>query len=419
MKAIIFIPTTCLCLLQLSAADWPQFRGPGGTGVSGAKDVPVTWHAQNNIRWKVPLPGPGASSPVLFGERIYLTCYTGYGLPKTKGGENNKLMRHLLCLNRADGTIIWNTPKPSKVTEWYGQFTDLHGFASSTPAVDADGIYVYYGASGLAAYSHDGRLKWEQPCGTKQHEAWGSGSSPVLYKDLVIIHADVESDTIFAFDRKTGRAAWQRKFTHAEQHNQHTRATPLILPRPEGDELVIHSRTKWVSSLNPANGETRWEFKGTTGYQHPSIVTDGEVFYAVTTEKTTAVRRGGTPAWPQQVNRGAEVVTPVYHAGHLYWANEHGMANCIETASGKLVYTERIEPSSGRIYASGVLGEGRIYYVSREKGTFVVAAKPKFELLAHNVINDDSSAFNATPALEDGRIYLRSDKYLYCVGTKK
>jgi outer membrane protein assembly factor BamB len=118
------------------------------------------------------------------------------------------------------------------------------------------------------------------------------------------------------------------------------------------------------------------------------------------------------------VNRGAEVVTPVYYAGHLYWANEHGMANCIETRNGKLVYTERIEPSSGRIYASGVLAEGRLYYVSREKGTYVVAAKPKFELLAHNTINDDSSVFNATPALEDGRIYLRSDKFLYCVGKK-
>jgi outer membrane protein assembly factor BamB len=404
-------------VLRLSAADWPQFRGPGGSGVSDAKGIPITWDAQSNIRWKVALPGPGASSPVLFGDRIYLTCYTGYGIPKFKGGENKKLTRHLLCLKRSDGTLIWNAPKPSKVTEWYSQFTDLHGFASSTPAVDADGIYVYYGASGIAAYSHDGQLKWEKECGTKQHEAWGSGSSPVLYKDLVIIHADVESETIFAFDRKTGREVWQRKYTHAEQHNQHTRATPLIRPRPEGDELVIHSRTKWVSSLNPANGETRWEFKGTTGYQHPSIVTDGEVFYALTTEKATAVRRGGTLAWPQ-VNRGAEVVTPVYFAGHLYWGNEHGMANCIETGSGKLVYTERIQPSSGRIYASGVLAEGRIYYVSREKGTYVIAAQPKYELLAHNVIEDDNSAFNATPALEDGRIYLRSDKYLYCVGTK-
>lgn len=399
------------------AADWPQFRGPGGAGVSNAKNIPVTWDANTNIRWKTPLPGPGASSPVLFGQRIYLTCYTGYGLPKVKPGDNKNLVRHLLCLNRTDGRIVWNTPMPSKAQEWYSGFVDLHGFASSTPAVDADAIYVYYGASGLSAYSHDGELKWEKDCGTKQHEGWGSGSSPVLYKDLVIIHADVESATIFALERKSGREAWRRTFTSTEQHFQHTRATPLVLSRPEGDELVIHSRAKHVESLNPANGETRWEFKGTTNYQHPSLVTDGEVIYALTAEKATAVRRDGTAAWPQQVNKGSEVVTPVYHAGHLYWANEHGMAHCVETSSGMLVYAEHIEPGSGRIYASGVLAEGRIYYVSREKGTFVVAAKPKFELLAHNDIGDES-VFNATPALEDGRIYLRSDTFLYCIGAK-
>lgn len=416
MKASILFLASVLCATPtLNAADWSQFRGPGGTGISSAKGVPTQWNESNNVRWKLPLPGPGTSSPILFRDRIYLTCYTGYGMPKVKGGDRKNLKRHLLCVSRADGKILWNTSMTSKKDEYYSGFAEVHGFASSTPAVDAESVYVYYGASGLAAYSHDGTLKWEKSCGTEQYDAWGSATSPVLYKDLIIVHADVESGAILALERKTGREVWRRAFLSTEQHFQRSRATPLILHRPEGDELIIHSKQKYIESLNPANGQTRWEFKGTTGYQHPSFVSDGDVIYTLTSKKATAVRRGGTPAWSDQVNKGSEVVTPILYAGHLYWADD-GMAYCVETASGKMVYNERLAPASGRIYASGVLAEGRIYYVSREKGTYVVAAKPTFQLLAHNTFADDTSVFNATPAIEDGRIYLRSDQNLFCIG---
>ncbi|MCI0704327.1 MAG: PQQ-like beta-propeller repeat protein, partial [Planctomycetia bacterium] len=260
--------------LPLAATDWREFRGPNRSGVSDAKDVPTTWDAKTNILWKTELPGPGTSSPVLFGEKIYLTCYTGYGLDAKNPGDGKNLKRHLLCIKRTDGTIAWDTEMPAKVEEpGYGGFTALHGFASSTPAVDDDGIYVFYGASGAAAYTHEGKFKWEKSCGTKHYEDWGSASSPVLYKDLVIIHADVESETIFAFNRKTGREVWKQKFTPEGKNSQHTRATPLIVKRPGGDELIIHSRMNWVSALDPATGKVLWEYKGTKSYQHASIVT--------------------------------------------------------------------------------------------------------------------------------------------------
>jgi outer membrane protein assembly factor BamB len=171
-----------------------------------------------------------------------------------------------------------------------------------------------------------------------------------------------------------------------------------------------------VSALDPATGKVLWEYKGTRDYQNPSPVTDGELVFAMTYLKTVALRPGGKEAWA--FPDGSEICTPVYHDGHLYWADEQGRAYCVDAKTGKSVYQERLAPASGRIYASGVLAGGRIYYVSREKGTYVVEAKPKFELVAHNVIEDDKSVFNATPALEDGRLYLRSNKFLYCIGKK-
>ncbi len=400
------------------AADWPRFRGPEGTGISNAKNVPTTWDARSNIRWKIPMPGPGSSSPILFRDRIYLTCYSGYGLSENDRGDQRNLKRHLLCLNRADGRVIWDKSILSKVSETpFGSFLALHGYASSTPAADADAIYVYYGASGLLAYSHDGNVKWEKSCGTEKYDAWGSASSPILYKNLVIIHADVESGSIFAFDRKTGNQIWTRSFKSTEQNNQRARSTPLILNRPGRDELIIHSRMKMLSALDPASGNTLWERGNPITYQHPSPVTDGRMIYALGSNQALAIDPASSNiTW--QLPRGSETVTPIYHNGHLYWANEEGLAFCINTATGKQVYAERLEPKSGRIYASGVLADGRIYYVSREKGAYVVEAAPQYRLIAHNTIDDDSTVFNATPALDDGRIYLRSNKFLYCIGSK-
>jgi outer membrane protein assembly factor BamB len=172
----------------------------------------------------------------------------------------------------------------------------------------------------------------------------------------------------------------------------------------------------WVSALDPATGRVLWEYKGTRDYQHPSPVTDGETVYAMTYLKTVALRPGGAEAWAFPA--GSTQCTPVSHAGHLYWADEQGMAYCVDARTGKSVYRERLAPAPGRIDASGVLAGGRLYYVSRTTGTYVVAASPEYELLAHNRIEDDGSVFNGSPAVEDGRLYPRSDRYLYCVGTR-
>ena len=161
------------CWIVVGAGNWSQFRGPDGQGVSPSKEVPLTWSAEKNLRWKAALPGPGGSSPVVFGERIWLTSYTGYGVPGETGGDMSQLKRHLICLNRADGKPLWTNPVDAVLPE-QPKVRD-HGYASSTPAVDAERVYVFFGKSGVLAFGHDGRKLWHADVGSKVH-GWGSAT---------------------------------------------------------------------------------------------------------------------------------------------------------------------------------------------------------------------------------------------------
>jgi outer membrane protein assembly factor BamB len=192
-------------------------------------------------------------------------------------------------------------------------------------------------------------------------------------------------------------------------------------------ELVFHrsvGNPATLAAVDPRTGAALWQCGVLRDYLVPSPVAHDGVVYTIAYQKGAAVRAGGrgdvtgsNVVWA--INKGSEVCSPVYSDGHLYWTSEDGgIAYCVDAKTGTGVYQERLEPEPGRIYASGVLAGGRIYYTSREKGTYVVAAKPKFELLAHNVIETDESVFNGTPAVSRGQLFLRSDRYLYCIGGK-
>lgn len=413
-----------------AAADWPQFRGPDRSGVSDETGLPTEWSAAKNIVWKTELPGAGASSPITYGDRIYVTCYSGYGQPSAKGkgdpGRMADLQRRLICLDRKDGTILWDTPEQSKTKEHpYGAFVNLHGYASSTPAADDLGIYTYYGAAGAFAYDHEGKLRWRQPCG-KATDNFGSASSPVVFGDLVIINAEVEGSGLVALDRKTGKEVW-RVATDAA-----ARSTPLLVKVGDTHELVFHSKVDHkngtglgrIAAVDPRDGTKLWECQALDNYLHSSPIAHDGIVYAIASYPgwAVAIRAGGRgdvsathKLW--EIKRGSEMCTPVYFEGHLYWAKEDGACYCVDAKTGKVVYQERL-PGAERIYASGVIADKKLYYVSRENGAFVLAASPKYQLLAHNVIETDKSVFNATPAIRGKHLLLRSDRYLYCVGTR-
>jgi outer membrane protein assembly factor BamB len=397
-----------------ASRDWPGFRGPTGQGVASAK-LPVTWSMEENVAWKTPLPGPGASSPVVFGDRIYLTCYTGYFVADQPGGSLEDLKRHLIALKRADGKVVWDKALAAKLPE-EKQIRD-HGFAASTPAVDNERAYVFFGKSGVVAFDHAGEQLWHADVGSKTH-GWGSASSPVLYKDLVFINASVESESLVALDLKTGEEKWRAKGIN-ESWN-----TPVLVAGSAGrQELVLASQGK-VRSFDPDTGKPIWTCDTDIGwYMVPSVVTEKGVVYCLGGRSgvaALAIKLGGTGDVTESHRlwtsvKGSNVTSPVVHNGYLYWAHEQrGVAYCAKADTGDVVYEQRLE-RAGQVYASSLLADGKVYHLTRDGKTFVLAAKPAFEELAANSLND-GSLFNASPAVDGNRLLIRSDKFLYCVG---
>lgn len=400
------------------AADWPQFRGPTGSGTSAETGLPVTWSLKDNVAWKVDLPGPGTSSPVFIGDHIFITCYTGYNVPGKPQGQQGDLGRHLICLDRKTGKTRWDKVMAPKLPE-QATIRDGHGYASSTPAVDSERVYCFFGKSGVFAFDHGGKQLWQADVGEGLN-GWGSAASPVLFGDLVIVNASVESESLVALDRKTGKEVWRAKGIK-ESWN-----TPLLVTNTDGKaELVVAIFGK-VLGFDPATGEELWSCAtDITWYMVPSLVGHDGVVYAVGGRSGVAglaVRTGGKGdvtkthrLWTSK--KGSNVSSPVYHDGHLYWMNDSsGTAFCAKAATGEVVYEERVA-RAGQVYASSLLADGRIYYVTRDGRTFVVPAKPQYELLATNDLRDGST-FNATPVAIDGRLFVRSDKALYCLEKK-
>lgn len=407
-----------------AAADWPQFRGADRCGVSEEIGLPLEWSAKTNIAWRAELPGPGSSSPIIFGDRVYVTCYSGYGLDVKAPGVLADLERHLVCVDRATGKVQWTRsevdPGASDAPYKDGNIA-LHSYASHTPAADASGVYAYFGAAGAVCYSVNGERKWSKSLGTNAHnQSYGSAASPVLCGDLLIINACIETAELYqqgetvALNKKTGRQVWREK-AGGEW------SSPLLVKVGERQELVVATRRGPWLGLDPLTGKRLWTCEAKE-YCGTPVANDG-IIYAIGGDSRAAIRAGGSgdvtrshKLW--DTAGGTWIPSPVFHDGHLYWsAQDGGLVSCADARTGKSVYRERL-PDCGRIFASPLLADGRIYYVSREHGTFVLEAGQNYGLLAHNEIEDDKSVFNGSPAVSDGRLFLRSDKYLYCIAER-
>ena len=399
---------------QSNDIDWPGFRGPGGMGISSATGLPQNWSMDENVKWKKELPGAGSSSPIVFGDHIYLTCYSGYLVPGESQGSLYNLKRHLVCLERNDGTILWDRMVKAEQPE-EDQIRD-HGYAANTPAADSERVYTFFGKSGVFAYDHAGKQLWHAHVGSNTH-GWGTSASPVLYRDLVFINASVESESLVALDRKTGQEKW-RAHGITEAWN-----TPVIVKTESGgDELVVATHGK-VFGFAPDSGEKLWSCDtDITWYMVPGAVASYGVVYVLGGRSGVAglaVRAGGRGdvtathrLWTS--NKGSNVTSPVFHDGHLYWMHEKlGIAYCARAETGELAYQERVE-RAGQIYSSTLLADGRLYYLNRSGRTFVLPASPTFELLATNEL-PDGGVFNASPVVTGKQVLLRSDKVLYCI----
>jgi len=403
MCIVIFLAQSVL------AGNWPQFRGPGGLGISQEQDLPITWSETENVVWKTSMPGYGSSSPIALNGKLYVTCYSGYG-----AGSGSRRMEgltlHVVCVDGKTGKMVFD--KRIKPTLPESKRVRDHGYAAQTPVTDGEHLYIFFGKSGVFKFDLDGNQIWRTSVGTKTH-GWGSGTSPVLYENLVIVNASVESKSLVAIDKGTGKEVWRTGGMDSSWN------TPHLVEVSNGKHELAVSVKGWILGFDPKTGSELWRCEAIPDYICPSIVSHKGVLYALggRSSKAIAVRSGGRgdvtgthKLW--QADVGANVCSPVVHEGHKYWVSDRNRtAYCLSLADGSVKYSERIGPQP---YASALLADGRLYVVTRNGGTLVLAAKPEFEQLALNKL-EDRSTFNASAIVCDGTLILRSDENLYCI----
>lgn len=423
----------------VSAGDWPRFRGPNGSGISAdAAPAPVSWSPDKNIRWKTPLPGAGVSSPIVVGDRLFVTCYSGYG---ANYGKIEDLQRHLVCVDRSSGKIQWQKAVDAVLPEdsYSGMGIPAHGYASHTPVSDGKRVYVFFGKSGVLAFDLNGKQLWHEGVGTESdRRRWGSAASPILYRNLVIVTASAESEAIVALNSETGKTVWREEASGLAN----VWGTPLLVKVDDERTDLVLGVPYEIWGFNPDSGKLRWYSEASAGDQFSSsVVAVQDVVYSIEGRGggSTAVRAGGKgdvtkshTVWSG--SDSSRFGTPVVYEDRVYYFSG-SIAGCTDAKTGKKVFQGRLEGGSssagggggpsrgfgrgrgggGGDYSSPVIANGKIYYVQSSGNCFVLKAGDEFEQLAANQITTDRESFGATPAISNGEIFIRSDKHLYCV----
>lgn len=429
----------CLSVVLLaslgSAGDWPRFRGPNGSGIAAdEKAAPTKWSPTENLKWKIELPGPGVSSPIVVGDRVFVTCYSGYGVGRGGGGKMEDLKRHLVCVDRNKGTILWKADVAAVLPEdaYSGAGVPSHGYASHTPCSDGERVYVFFSKSGALAFDMNGKQLWQTNVGKgSDPRRWGSASSPILYKDTLIVTASSESESVVGLDTKTGKQLWQAKAGSLSS----LWGTPVLSKVDDERTAIVLGVDSETWGLNPTNGKLRW-FSGSLAASNSSIVENNGVVYAVEGRggKAGASKVGGKEdiTKSHQVWTGTHTnrfSTPIVHKDRLYVMSS-SLATCIDAKTGKEIYRERLPGGGGggggggfgrggSDYSSPVISGDTLYYMAASGATHVITTGDTFKHLAANRVTNDPENFSASPAISNGEIFIRSNRHLYCVSTSK
>lgn len=399
-----------------SRGNWPSWRGPHATGTTDEKDLPLTWSPTNNIRWKTPLPDKGNSTPIIWGDRIFLT-------QAFDGGKR----RALLAFSRLDGRLLWQREVPCSVDETTHRDNPP---CSSSPVTDGEAVYAYFASAGVVAYDFNGKKLWHRDLGPilSKH---GNGGSPVLYKNLLIVyHGPGEPKTFLtALDKRTGETIWTKPETGINSPIFGSWATPLIVHVGNDDELILPLPGERIGGegefkgYNPLTGEELWRCAGLGNevYTSAALSPERDLIVGISGHNgpTMAMKLGGrgnltgsNVLWRQK-SSPQRIGNAIVHNGLVFLADADGMAVCIEARAGKMVWKERL---SGKLWGSMLLAGDRLYVSNLEGKTFVLAASRKAQLLS---TNDLAEPIYAALAVSNGEVFVRTWKHLYCISNAK
>lgn len=410
MNRTSLLLTVVLCLCRsLQAADWPQFRGPGGQGHSEATNLPLTWSETENVTWKVPIAGLGWSSPSIQGSQIWLTTAI----------EDGKSL-HAIALDRETGKtlhdiVVFELEDPGKVHS-------KNSHASPTPLIEGDRVYVHFGSHGTACLTTDGTIVWRTQ-ELKHDHRHGPGGSPVIYEDLLILNCDgSDIQYVVALDKNTGKIRWKKKREHIGEDrltgksNVPMAYTTPLLTEINGTIQLLSSGADSIVSYNPGTGDEYWWFRydGYSNVPRP-VVGKGLVFISSGYDRPEffAVRVDGSGDVTEShlgwnMKKAAPLnPSPLLAGDELYLVSDNGIATCLDAVTGEQHWQERL---GGNFSASPTLADGHIYLLDEQGKTTVLAPGREFKILATNQLDGRTLA---TPAMVDSTIFLRTDSHLY------
>lgn len=423
MNSTLILTALLISSLPLSAANWPSWRGPNQDNTSPETRFPTKWSRSDNVKWRTPLPEAGNSSPIVWGDTVFVTQAVDDGRERT-----------LMAFNRATGNLRWQ----QGVT--YSAADPRHKsnpHCAASPVTDGERVVASFASAGIVAYDFEGKQLWKTDLGPQKHE-WGQGSSPIIHGDLVIVyHGPGEFSALHALDKRTGEKRWSVPLAEVDPPERFdgfagqrdgklgTFSTPLVVTAGGRDEIILPVVNR-VRAFAPATGRELWSADGMSPlvYSSPTLGEGSLVIYGGFFGSVIYQKPGG--AGDVTVNRlfyerrmrKHTIGSPLVKDGHVYLCVTDGFAQCYELATGRMLWEERLSATgaSGQVWGSGVLVGDRIYVSNQSGDTFILRAAPKFEVIATNPLGELS---NSTPALSNGEIFLRTHAALYCVAEAK
>ena len=431
--------------IQSQAQNWTSFRGNNASGVADGKTTPTNWDATKNVNiaWKTPIPGLAHSSPIVWGNKVFITtAVSSNPKPDYKVGlygdvdSAKDISKHtwkIYCLEKTTGKILWEkiategVPKTKRHTK--------ATFANESPATNGKYVIAFFGSEGLYCYDMNGKLVWKQDLGVLDSGwffdpdyQWGTASSPIIYKDLVIVQCDMSKGSfIAAFNIKTGKQVWR-----TERDEIPSWGTPTIVESKTRVELVTNG-TRAVRGYDPMTGKELWQLKGNPEITATTPVAAHNMIYICNgyrpIQPIYAIKQGVANGdislkdgketndfvtWSKQ-RGGSYMPTPVIYGDEMYVLANQGVITAYNAKTGERLYQERVANKGGSFSASPIAADGKIYLASEDGEVHVLKAGAKYELLSTNEIGE---VMMATPAISDGMIFIRAQNHLFAIAVK-